>query len=185
MQRVIMPGTRKITLSAMLGAFTLLFLYLASIVPAGKLAFYFLSSVFIAGLVVEHETGYAFLMFVAVALLSFLIIPNRVRVLYYVLFFGHYGIGKHYIEKIRDKITAFILKLLYFNAAVALIYVISLYILGQNLILQDVGFSLPIVVLILIAQVVFVVYDYLYSLVTQYYYQKIRKWLMKTGRQSL
>jgi len=180
---MMMPGTRKITLAAMFAAFTLLFLYLASILPTGKLAMYFLSSIFIAGLVVEHETGYAFLMFVAVALLSFLIIPNRVRVLYYVLFFGHYGIGKHYIEKIRDKVTAFILKLLYFNAAMALIYVISQYVLGQNLLLVDVGFALPIFVLIILAQVLFVVYDYLYSLVTQFYYQRLRKWLAKPARQ--
>lgn len=175
MQRTLSSNPRKISLAGMLAAFTLLFLYIASVIPAGKLAMYFISSVFIAALVVERQIALAFLMFLAVALLSFLILPNRLRVLYYVLFFGHYGIGKHYIETIRDKVTAYVVKLLYFNAALALMYII-----GSNLLLTDISFILPIWALAIIAQVIFVIYDYLYSMVVQFYFKRIRKWLIRT-----
>ena len=173
--RNLSANPRKISLAAMLAAFTLLFLYIASIIPSGKFAMYFLSSVFISALLVEYETGLAFLMFVAVSLLSLLILPDRTRVLYYILFFGHYGIGKHYIEKIKDKVVAFVVKLLYFNAAMGL-----MYILATKLFLADSVSTLPIWALLVIAQVVFVIYDYLYSLVTEFYYQRLRKWLIRS-----
>lgn len=175
MQRNLSSNPRKLSLAAMLAAFTLLFLYIASIVPAGKLAMYFLSSVFISALLVEYESGLAFLMFVAVSLLSFLILPDRTRVFYYILFFGHYGIGKYYIEKIKDKVIAFVVKLLYFNAAMAL-----MYILATKVLLADTASPLPLWALIILAQVLFVIYDYLFSLVTQFYYTRIRKWLIRS-----
>lgn len=159
----------------MFASFTLLFLFLATIVPA-KLSMFFLCSVFVTGMLVEHETGYAFLIFVAVSLLSLLIVTT-VHSLAYIIFFGHYGIGKYYIEKIKDKVTAFILKLLYFNAAMALIYFLAPLVIGNALL------SIPLWILIPAAQIVFIIYDYLYSLVSQFYYQKIRKWLMRPVRQ--
>jgi hypothetical protein len=177
MNRNIGVNPRKISLAAMLGAFTLLFLYIASVIPTGRFAVYFLSSVFVAALMVEYDTGLAFLMFVAVSLLSFLILPDRTRVFYYILFFGHYGIGKHFIEKIKDKVVAFVLKLLYFNAAMGL-----MYLLATKLLVADTVSPLPVWVLLIIAQIVFVVYDYLYSMVTQFYVQHIRKWLIRTPR---
>ena len=175
MRRNLGSNPRRISLAAMLGAFTLLFLYIASVIPVGKFAMYFLSSVFVAALMVEYDTGLAFLMFVAVSLLSFLILPDRTRVFYYIIFFGHYGIGKHFIEKIKDKVIAFVVKLIYFNAAIALMYLIA-----SAILLSDVDFKLPLWALVIIAQVVFIIYDYLYSFVTQYYYQHIRKWLIRT-----
>lgn len=173
MRRNLSSNPRKLSLAAMLAAFTLLFLYIASIIPTGKLAMYFLSSVFISALLVEYETGLAFLMFVAVSLLSFLILPDRTRIFYYILFFGHYGIGKYYIEKVKDKVIAFVVKLLYYNAAMAI-----MYILAAKVLLSDTVSLLPLWALIIIAQVLFVIYDYLYSVVTQFYYQRIRKWLI-------
>ena len=98
----------------MFAAMTLIVLYLAAILPSGRLSLYFLSSIFIAGLLVEDEPVTALMTFAVVSGLGLLIVPNLLTVLPYVLLFGHYGTGKYFIEKIRDKVTAFILKLLYF-----------------------------------------------------------------------
>jgi hypothetical protein len=94
----------------MFASLSLLFLYLASL-PGNpvSVAMYFLSSVFVMGLVLEEEIGLAFLMFAVVSLLSLPLMDLQIYVVPYILFFGHYGIGKYYIEtRIRDKIVRYV-----------------------------------------------------------------------------
>jgi hypothetical protein len=160
----------------MFASMSLLFLYLASILPTMRIAMYFLSSVFIMGLVLEEEIGLAFLMFAAVSLLALLLMPNRLRVVPYVLFFGHYGIGKYYIQThVRDKVVGYILKLLYYNIAIGLMYLLARQVLFEDLPFDDVAFWL----LVVLAEVAFVVYDFVFSKVTSYYFNNIRRLLMK------
>jgi hypothetical protein len=106
----------NVSLAAMFAAFSVIFLYLAGILPTGRVTMYFLSSLFAAGMVIERQTLLAFAVYAATSLLGLLILPDRLSVLPYVLLFGHYGIGKLWLESnVRDKITAFLLKLVYFD----------------------------------------------------------------------
>ena len=175
-----MPRSRRtahrISLAAMFAAMSLIFLYLASILPTMRITMYFLSSVFVMGLVLEEEIGLAFIMFISVSVLSLLLVPNLLRVVPYVLFFGHYGIGKYYIENnIKDKILRYVLKLLYFNVALALIYL-----LARQIIVEDaISSGWPFWVLVAVAEIAFVVYDYIFTKVSAYYFMHIRRYLMK------
>lgn len=168
--------SHRASLTSMFAAMSLIFLYLASILPAGRIACYFLSSVFVMGLVLEEEIGLAWLMFAAVSALSLLLMPDIVRVVPYVLFFGHYGINKYYIEtRIRDKVMGYILKLLYYNAALIL-----LYLLARSIIEQDIlDLNIPFWIVIVLAEAAFVLYDFLFTKVTSYYFNNIRRLLMK------
>ena len=174
-----MPATRynshRISLAAMFTAFSLLFLFLSSILPTGRIAMYFLSSIFVMGILLEGQYAMAFISFLAVSLLGFFILPDKLRVVPYICFFGHYGIGKTFIEnRVKDKIIAYILKLLYFNASMVLIYFFA-----TSVLIADLNMKLPIWLLIVLAEVVFVVYDFLYSLVTTFYYRRVRKFLIR------
>jgi len=166
----------RVSLTAMFAAMSLLFLYLASILPTMRISMYFLSSVFVMGLVLEEEIGLAFLMFAAVSLLSLLLMPNILRVVPYVLFFGQYGIFKYFIQKkIKDKIIGYILKLLYYNAALAL-----MYLLAKEIIFEDVlNSSIAFWIIIIIAEAAFVAYDFAFTKVTSFYFNNIRRKLMK------
>ena len=166
----------RISLTAMFASMSLLFLYLASVLPTMRIAMYFLSSVFVMGLVLEEEIGLALLMFASVSLLSLLLMPNLLRVVPYLLFFGHYGIGKYYIQiGIKDKAVGYILKLLYYNAALAL-----MYFLAREVLLQDVlNSGMALWLLVLLAEIAFIIYDYLFTKVTAYYFNNIRRLLMK------
>ena len=127
------------------------------------------------GLLLEEELSFALIMFVGVSLLSLLLIPFT-RALPYILLFGHYGIGKYLIEKnIKDKIIRYVLKLLYYNVAVFLIYL-----LARAFFVEDIlGSGLPIWAIIIIAEVAFVVFDFIYTKVTGYYFNNIRRLLIK------
>lgn len=165
--------TYYISLSAMFTAFTVLFIYLAGIMPSGRISMYFLSSLFISGIVLERKYKYAWISFIAASIIGALIVPDVLRIIPFVLFFGHYGIGKMYIEQMKDKMVAFIVKLVYFNVAVALTYLLA----GSVIIADVSAYNLPWPLLIIIAEILFVVYDYLYSMAQQFYYTKIRKFM--------
>lgn len=165
----------KVSLTAMFATMTLLFLYLSSIIPVLRITLYFFSSVFVMGLLLEEEVSFALIMFVGVSLLSLVLMPFT-RALPYMLFFGHYGIGKYIIEKnIKDKIVRYVIKLLYYNIAVFFIYL-----LAREFFVEDVlSTGLPLWVVIVIAEVAFVVYDFIYTKVTGYYFNNIRRMLIK------
>lgn len=173
-------SAHRVSLTAMFASMSLLFLYLAAL-PGNpvSIAMYFLSSVFVMGLVLEEEIGLAFMMFAAVSLLSLLLMPNRLLVIPYVLFFGHYGIGKYHIETgIRDKIIRYIVKLLYYNVALVLLYIVTLFV-GTDVLSDTMYFEVPLYYLIPLAEVAFVLYDFLYTKITAYYFNNIRRKLMK------
>ncbi len=166
----------RVSLTAMFASMSLLFLYLASILPTMRIAMYFLSSVFVMGLVLEEEIGLAFLMFAAVSVLSLLLMPNILRVVPYVLFFGHYGIGKFFIEmNIKDKVVRYIIKLLYYNVAIVL-----MFLLAKQILIQDVlGTGIAVWIVIILAEIAFIIYDFAFTKVTAYYFNNIRRKLMK------
>ena len=165
----------RVSLTAMFAAMSLLFLYLAAVLPTARFAMYFISSIFIMGLILEEEIGLAFLMYVAVSLLGLLLMmPQFAFVMPYVLFFGHYGLGKYYLEThVKDKVVRYILKLLYYNVALVLIYLVA------RATVVDILDVIPIWAVILIAEAAFVIYDFLFTKVTGYYFNNIRRLLMK------
>ncbi|MBR5947884.1 MAG: hypothetical protein IKZ82_04425 [Clostridia bacterium] len=132
--------TTRLTVGAMTTALGVLFTYAASIVPSGKLVLLFLASVVIW--IPLNERGgivSAIICYLATALLSFLLIPNKLYPLAYALFFGLYGFIKLGVDgAVHDRFIAFALKLILMNAlAAAVIW------LGSLIIKQDVFSLLP------------------------------------------
>lgn len=97
----------------------------------------------------------------ASAALCFILIPEIEADLYYLFFFGYYPIVKELIERLKPKVSAFIVKLAVFNASV----VIAFQILSRIMNLEDIldgleGFGdMAVYVLWGAANIAFVVYD--------------------------
>lgn len=163
--------TRILSLSAMFTAMTLVVLYFSFVFPDLKMTFYFLSSVFIMGILVEARVMAAVLSYVAASLLALILLPIGYA-LPYVLLFGHYGIAKYLIEGKLSTIPAFLIKLLYFDAFMVAIYFL-VYASGM-LPMGDMMQKLPVWALALITQLLFLLYDFLFSKVTVFYVNNIR-----------
>lgn len=164
---------KKITLSAMVCALSLLFLYAASILPTMQLACYFLSAVFVYALAYERAYIASILAFVATALLAFFILPEKIPLIPYVTLLGHYGILKRAVDMhIPTRIGRFLIKLLYCNVLTAIGVFIVLEVLGFPLLSLLPEF--PIWVLILIAEAAFIVFELLFLFVSRFYEAKIR-----------
>ena len=169
-----LTGARRISFTSMISVLSLIFLYLAMVLPTSRLAMYFLSSVFVAALVIEDEIGFAILSYIVTSLLAILLVGFIPALFPYLILFGHYGIAKALFEKMKKKGVAFAAKLAYFN-----VFLLLSYLLAKDILFGELQIDFPLWALWLLAQAVFVVYDFAYTLVITLYYKKIRQFLMK------
>jgi hypothetical protein len=145
-------------------------LMLAGAVPAFELTLYALSSLFSAIMIVETNARSGWVFFFAAAVLAFLLLPNKIAILPYVFFFGPYGPVKYHIESIGNRVGELVLKFLFFNGALAVGYLIF-----GELFFRDIGvpaFSLTL--LIIVAQLFFLLYDAIFTHMIQFYRRRLR-----------
>ncbi|MDO4543002.1 MAG: hypothetical protein Q4C01_00500 [Clostridia bacterium] len=169
--------SKKISLSAMIIALNVLFLYASEVVPFSRLIFAFLTSLFVYILVGERQFLFAWLSFLATAILAFLLLPDRMSWFFYVALIGHFGIVRQFFcDKVNIVWLRSILTVLYCNIGFALAS-FCLWQLTEVSILTMLP-NVHIVLLVILAQICFFVLDLIYNLCIAFYNKRIRKWLV-------
>lgn len=163
---------KRISLSGILGALCLITLFLATTLPTNRLFFYGLSTVFCALIIIEHGIRAGILFYFATLLLALVLIPNKLRLIPYIFILGHYPLWKTWIEKINHPIQEVFLKLLVLNFFTGIAY----YLFASLLLIELVIPLAPILIFILL-QVIFLIYDYAFTLIISFYLKKLRKLL--------
>ncbi|MCX8130059.1 MAG: hypothetical protein N3I35_08175 [Clostridia bacterium] len=162
--------SKKLALTGIMTALAVIILFLATIMPTNRISLYALSSFFIAIVIIEFGVKTGWIFYFSSGILAFIIIQFKIRLIPYVIFFGIYGLIKYYIEKINNYFVEIILKILYFNISLA----VSFY-LVKEIFLEGLEIKFPWWIAVVILEVVFIVYDYVYTLFIQYYRQKLKK----------
>ncbi|MCX7843523.1 MAG: hypothetical protein N2489_10725 [Clostridia bacterium] len=162
--------SKKLSLSGILLALTVITLFVESIAPTNRLSLYALSSFFIAVVIIEAGVKAAWSFYFASCILSFIIVQSKIELIPYAVFFGVYGIIKLYIEKINNIVIEYLLKLLFFN----LVAILS-FLMLKELILPGFRLPLPWWIVLLAAEAAFIVYDYVYSLAIGFYLNRLKK----------
>ncbi len=164
-------NVRSMTLTAILSALSVIVLYVSGFVPTGTFTFPVVASLFLIVAVIESGVKYGIAGFVVSSILGFLLTPEKGAIILYICFFGYYPIIKSLIERLRKLPLEWLLKLVVFNIAFWL--VIWIYTTGfmGELAIAD----YPIYVLILGANVVFVVYDLALTSLAGLYLSRIYK----------
>lgn len=175
-----MKQTIRIACCGVMTALGIVILLLSSIIPVATYALSAIAGILGIVLVIEAGIGWAVPMYVATSLVSFFVVPDKEVVLVYILFAGYYPIVKSPIEKIRIRIFSYVIKFAIFNAAAIGAFFLAVYVFLTPLESFTIfGVFLPWV-LLLIANVVFFVYDFAISGLVATYYRKlhplIRKW---------
>lgn len=165
-----MSSSKKIALGGTLSVLCLFSLYLAAVLPTNRLFFYGLSSVFCSIIMVEAGTKWSFIFYGATSMLAFLLVPNKLGIIPYLLFFGVYGIAKYYIEGIKNIVAELLLKGVFFTASMA-----GTAVIVQELFMGDVSSKIPLWGLGIIALIIFYIYDYAYTRFVVYYEISLRK----------
>ena len=161
---------KDLTLGGILISLSLVILYSSSILPISTLTILTLASCLIPICIIRSSVKTGFLVYIATTTLGFFIIPIDI-IIYYGLFFGIYGIFKYYIEKLQNLPFEIILKLITFNIIFLIVFTILTSLLGNIVI------NLPLWVIWIIVQPVFLVFDYSLTLIISYYLNRFHKFI--------
>ena len=178
MSKETLSPSRRVSLGAMVAALTLLFLYASEVLTGFRFLCAALSGFFIVILVEEDLFGAAWLCFLTVAILGFILCPDRMSWFLYVTLIGHYGIVRRFFQKyITVPAIRSIFTVLYCNLGTALGLWAMYTVAGVNVLsrLPDI----PYVVLILIVEAVFFLLDILFEAATNLYLKRVRRFLLR------
>lgn len=163
-------SVRAVAYPAVLGAVALMLVYLASLAPTGSWGIVALAGICPAGVRICVGLRGSLLCWGGVSLLALLLIPDKFCALLFALLFGLYPVVKSAIEGLRRRWAEYLLKLLFFNAAFT-----ALFLLMGAAMLDTLPQVLSIGgwVLYLVANIVFLLYDYGLSKVIALYIVRI------------
>ena len=157
---------KEITLSAALVALTIIILYLNLLLPISTLSILTLTALLVPIALMRGSMKSAILVYVASSIIGFFILPINIIMLY-ILFFGIYGIVKYYIEKISKLPLEILLKLIFFNMILFISFFVFKFFIAMEIT------KLPIWLFWIIAQIVFLVFDYALTLLISFYLDRI------------
>jgi len=117
----------------------------------------------------------ALISFGVVFFLGYLILPDKAGMLPYLFFFGHYGIFKALVEGGGARSVA--MKLVYFNIGMTLVYFF-----GGRFLTAQLPAGIPIWLVWLVGNGVFLLYDFLLSKLAGIYMKGLRGRLLGSGQ---
>lgn len=161
----------KVAYPAILGALSLILVYVAAIAPSGKWGIVAVAGLFPTAAVISVSLKAGLLCWAGVSLLAFLLLPDKLCALIYCVLFGLYPMVKSLIERLRRLPLEYALKLAFFNIAFTFIYVVM-----RTAVLNSLPSALSTVwVLYVAANVVFLLYDFGFSKLIGLYVTRINR----------
>lgn len=165
--------TKKLALCAMLTAVSVVFLYLASILPTAKLAVTAVAGLLPAAAVITCGMGWATGLWIATSILALLICPQKDAAMAYLLVLGHYPMLKSLIERLDKLWGEWLLK-------IGLFYVLLLgfYFVFRTLFLQLITPPMGLLVVFFLGcGAAFVVYDIAFSRLIALFIRRVGKYI--------
>ena len=166
---------KKVSFLSISVVLCVLFLVIASYIPTNTAFFTLFSTCFVMLSVYEYGISGGIMTYFASALLSFFLAPDKQVWLMFTAFFGFYPVIKSLIERLNRIVIEWIIKIV---VGIAFFYaLIQLFIK----LFSDFEVGINSFVLMIIAGVVYVVYDVALSFFLQFYLQRIRPNIKKSG----
>lgn len=156
--------SRKIAYGGILLSLNAILLILVNLIPINTLFLLALASLPISIIIMEWGPLNGLTFYISSVILGFIIMTSKIQWLIYIFTFGIYGLIKYIIEKDRHIFFEYTLKLLFANISILILYLIVREFL-----------YVPInVISVVIFEIIFVVYDYMYSRFIDYYNLKLK-----------
>lgn len=168
-----MKNSKVIAYSGVATALSVVMLFLGSIFWVLGYTMPLVASLVMIILLDSISQKSALLTFVSTSIISFILLNDKECVLLYVLFFGYYPLIRDKINDIKPKFLSYLLKFITFNAAMVLTQVLCVYVFGIPF--DDMLGKWGIVLFVLCLNLVFVVFDKLYTLLLKLYRIKLKK----------
>lgn len=173
--------SQKIAIGGLFSALSIVLMLLGAIIPAATFAAPALAGILIIPAVLELGVQTGVMLYITVGLLSFFIVPDKEMSLIFIFFLGFYPMAKAYIERLRHQFTQWISKLLLFNTCVITMYLLILVVFPIAAIVAEFEDSGTIftAILLLFANVTFVIYDLAIAKIIGLYCARLRPKLLR------
>lgn len=168
-----MKNSKVIAYSGVATALSVVMLFLGSIFWVLGYTMPLVASLVMIILLDSISQKSALLTFISTSIISFILLNDKECVLLYILFFGYYPLIRDKINDIKPKLLSYLLKFITFNAAMVLTQVLCVYVFGIPF--DDMLGKWGIVLFVLCLNLVFVVFDKLYTLLLKLYRIKLKK----------
>lgn len=116
---IFLKHTKKITLSALFCALSVVILLIGSFMQVADIAVSMLASAILMLALIEMGESFAVMIYCATSLLSLLFLPSKFIAAVYMAFSGFYPLIKRFLDS-KGLALSILLKLVYFNGALAL-----------------------------------------------------------------
>ncbi|MBQ9066094.1 MAG: hypothetical protein IJ133_01005 [Clostridia bacterium] len=175
-----MNNTSLTALGGIITALSVFIMFLAGIIPNLTYVIPAICGLLLIFTIQEAELKWSVFIYIAVSLLSLLIVADKEAVIMYIFFFGYYPIAKDiYERKLTSKALCYLVKFVTFNVAIVIGYLLLIYIFMIPIEGMDrLGKWTPLALLGL-GNVVFLIYDWLCTrlivLYREKYHDRIRR----------
>ncbi len=177
-----MKNSFPIALCSVITAVAVVIMLITAVLPVAAYSCVMLTGLCTAIIAEEIDGKYALCAYTAVCILSAVLVPDKESVILYVVFFGYYPVLKEFLLKKCKTVFSWVIKMLVFNAACLVSYFTSIYLLAvprDSFMIGDM--YLPWVILIM-ANILFVIYDYTLDVMKKLYKIKFKKYIQKMKR---
>ena len=165
--------TRRLAFSAVLTALSVALLYLAAVIPSGRIGVTAIAALLPAAAVLSCGIGWSLGVYAATGILALLLLPTKGPAVAYLLVLGHYPVMKSLIERVKNVPLEWILKLALFYALLC-----AFYFGFKALFLDLVSFQEQLVpVLFVGCGVVFVLYDIAFTRLISLYVRRFSRYI--------
>lgn len=168
--------SQKIALCGVLGALSVVLMLAGAALQVGTYAAPMLASFLLIPVLEEYGARYALLLYATAAILSVLLVPETELAFFYALVVGYYPVLRRALNRVRSTVLRWVLKLVVFNGATALVYLLLFALLGPA-ILQELAADGAGMLLILLGlgNLSFLLCDRAIGAVTVYYRRVLRR----------
>lgn len=156
---------KDLALGGILTSLTVIALFINILIPINTFAILTISSCFVPIAIIRSNVRVGIFVYIASSIIGFFLVPLDLMIPF-ILYFGIYGLVKFYIEKLRNMPLEILFKLAFSN-----IMLIIGYILFTKFI-APINLNIPIWILIILAQIAFLIFDYALTLIITFYISK-------------
>lgn len=169
-----------VALCGVLAAAAVAVMAFGTVIPVGTFCCPALAGLLLVPVLDLFGAGFALCWYGAVGILSLLLAPDREAALIF-LFLGYYPVLKPYLTRIRPKALCAAAKLLLFNAAIAVLYGLLLFVIGMESVQAEFASATGAMMaaLLILGNLTFFLYDILLDRMTVLWQKRWKKTLLK------
>ncbi len=174
-------SSQKVALCGVFGALALTLMLSGGILPAATFVAPAFAGILIVPAAIEFGMPTGYVLYAAIGLLSFFLVPDKEMSLIFLFFLGFYPLLKANLERIRCRFLRVAAKFTLFNGCILVMYTLLLAVFPLPSVTADFEgtSSAMLAALLILANVTFALYDVAIARIIGLYCAKIRPRLLR------